>query len=204
LWSLIIWCGYNIYKFLNTYRIEPEFRKMHETKLNLNIFAIKVQNTYSLGSMFPWLESNSSTMVSSSFSDAILLVLIVVMWRYWTQRCYAKMLCEIEMLQEGVVQSCWMQQCCVQAIAWWNVSKNVDGDHDVHNENFLNFRLSCFFSGKYVTISFYKKMLKDIGVNLKLNVNVTPTLNTFVTCTCMSSLGVRITLSVNTMYLAFF
>jgi hypothetical protein len=74
----------------------------------------------------------------------------------------------------------------------------------VHNENFLNFRLSCFFSGKYVTISFYKKMLKDIGVNLKLNVNVTPTLNTFVTCTCMSSLGVRITLSVNTMYLAFF
>jgi hypothetical protein len=53
--------------------------EMHETKLNLNIFAIKVQNTYSLGFMFPWLESNSSTMMSSFFCDAILLMLIVVM-----------------------------------------------------------------------------------------------------------------------------
>ncbi len=52
---------------------------MHETKLNLNIFAIEVQNNYSLGSMFPWLESNSSTMVSSSFCDTIFLMLIVVM-----------------------------------------------------------------------------------------------------------------------------
>lgn len=49
---------------------------------------------------------------------------------------------------------------------------------------FLTLDYLVFFSGKYVTTSFYKKMLKNIGVNLKLNVNVTPTFNTFVTCTC--------------------
>jgi hypothetical protein len=26
LWYLILWCGYSRYEFLNTYRIEPEFR----------------------------------------------------------------------------------------------------------------------------------------------------------------------------------
>lgn len=74
LWSLILWCSYNIYNIFKFNFVSCISK--------FTFYSIGVQNNYSLGSMFPWLESNSSTMVSSSFCDAILLVLIVVTWKY--------------------------------------------------------------------------------------------------------------------------
>jgi hypothetical protein len=81
LWSLILWCSYIKYKFLNTYRIECEFKNAWK-KIKLEYICNWSSNNYSIGSMFPCLESNSPTMVSSSFCDTILLVLIIVTWRY--------------------------------------------------------------------------------------------------------------------------
>ncbi len=143
---------------------------MHETKLQLKMFAIEVEDNYSLRY---WLESNSSTMLSSFFVMPCCMCWKQQLMKVLEFQCYAKL---------DVVQCCVRLDVVHEALStrYWTMERKWEHKYEcVHNEHFHNLKLSCLFFG-CVT---YHKFLQG-NVNLKFNVNATLTFNTISTCTC--------------------
>ncbi len=91
--------------------------------------------------------------------------------------------CFVDQCDEGVMRSWWAQKCYVQVVNQCNVSKSV-------NVNIMH-TMKIFLTSNYLAffrqISYHKLLQKkslNIGVNLKVDVNVTLALNTLAMCTC--------------------
>lgn len=128
---------------------------MHETELQLKMFAIEVEDNYSLRYLWYWWESNSSTMLSSFF--------VMPCCMCWKQQQLVKVL-EVQCYAKlGVVQCCVRLDVVHKALStrYWTMECKWEHKYEcVHNEHFHNLKLSCFlFLGVYLTTNFYKGML---------------------------------------------